>query len=226
MKSFPLTSFLASFLASLAASAAVSAPPSSEFVSYDGYKVFRIKTNGRAAATAVEAKLSSLSSYEQWNQDIDIHIDVAISPEQLASFDALGLEAHVMHGNLGASIAAESTSTPLKYMKRQAGGNSSWYDSYHNYEDHIQYFEDLQAAFPGNSELVSSGTSYQGRDIYGLHLWGAGGPGKPVVLYHGTVHAREWVTAPVCIHLVQLTLLPEERSNRSLPRRSSTSQSS
>jgi murein tripeptide amidase MpaA len=38
--------------------------------------------------------------------------------------------------------------------------------------------------------------SYEGRDIFGVHLWGADGPGKPAVLYHGTVHAREWITAP------------------------------
>ena len=28
-------------------------------------------------------------------------------------------------------------------------------------------------------------------------MWGAGGPGKPAVLWHGTVHAREWIVAPV-----------------------------
>lgn len=28
-------------------------------------------------------------------------------------------------------------------------------------------------------------------------MWGNGGPGKPAVLWHGTVHAREWIVAPV-----------------------------
>lgn len=30
-------------------------------------------------------------------------------------------------------------------------------------------------------------------------MWGADGPGKPAVLWHGTVHAREWIVAPVSI---------------------------
>jgi len=72
------------------------------------------------------------------------------------------------------------------------------YDIYHNYEEHVQYFKDLQAAIPNNSRIVSSGTSFEGRDIFGLHLWGDSGPNKTAILYHGTVHAREWITTPVC----------------------------
>ena len=48
--------------------------------------------------------------------------------------------------------------------KRQAG----WFDSYHAYADHVQYFKNLHAAFPDSSELISQGTSVQGRDLYGL----------------------------------------------------------
>lgn len=62
---------------------------------------------------------------------------------------------------------------------------------------HITWWKDLQAAFPEQSNWTSSGTSYEGRDLFGVHLWGAGGPGKPAVIYHGTVHAREWIVAPV-----------------------------
>jgi murein tripeptide amidase MpaA len=42
-----------------------------------------------------------------------------------------------------------------------------------------------------------------------VHLWGAGGPGKPAVLYHGTVHAREWIAAPYVFYYVSFEeLLP------------------
>lgn len=33
--------------------------------------------------------------------------------------------------------------------------------------------------------------------LHSIHMWGNGGPGKPAVLWHGTVHAREWIVAPV-----------------------------
>lgn len=180
-------------LLSIAAAAIPSAAAldTTGYVSYDGYKVFRVKT-GRHLKT-VQAKLATLD-FEKWNHGIDRHIDILLPPNQLDAFEALGLDYHTMHDDLGASIAAESASTST--WKRQSD-DLSWYDTYHPYADHVQYFKDLHASFLNNSELISSGTSYEGRDIYGLHLWGAGGPGKPAVLYHGTVHAREWISAPV-----------------------------
>jgi murein tripeptide amidase MpaA len=73
---------------------------------------------------------------------------------------------------------------------------SGWFDSYHAYSDHVQYFKDLHSAFPDNSELISQGTSVQGRNLYGLKLFGSGGNGtKEAVLFHGNVHAREWITS-------------------------------
>ncbi|KAI1653270.1 hypothetical protein F4813DRAFT_375262 [Daldinia decipiens] len=182
-------SLLAPILASLVAS--VPTAPRSDVVSYDGYKVVRINTHGHPSAT--KEKLSGIS-YEQWNRDVYKHLDIIISPDQVATFEALNLDYQVMHENLEDSIASESIS---KSVWRRQTGDLSWYDSYHDYQDHIQYFEDLQKSFPNNSELISSGTSYEGRNLYGLHLWGASGPGKPAVLYHGNVHAREWITSPV-----------------------------
>lgn len=183
---------LAPLFISLAACFAV--PATADTVSYDGYKVFRVNTRGHLPA--VKDKLSAIS-FEKWNDDVYKNFDILVSPDQVAAFEALDLEYQVMHRDLGESIAAESA--PSSVWKRQVE-DPSWYDSYHNYEDHIQYFQDLQQSFPNNSELISSGTSYQGRDIYGLHLWGASGPGKPVVLYHGNVHAREWITSPVSMN--------------------------
>ncbi|KAK7990247.1 hypothetical protein PG990_014527 [Apiospora arundinis] len=187
MKLLILALCLAQLLAGVAAM-----PNQDNIRSYSGYKVYRINTLGRTST--IQDKLTSLSSYEQWHTDAG-HLDVLISPDEAATFEGLGLDFHVMHQDLGASISAESGSA--KRQSRRQNEPLAWFETYHNYEDHIQYFRDLHNAFPNNSEMVSSGKSYQGRDIFGIHLWGAGGPGKPAVLYHGTVHAREWITAPV-----------------------------
>jgi hypothetical protein len=65
-----------------------------------------------------------------------------------------------------------------------------------NPTQHVTWWRELQGSFANQSNMTTSGKSFEGRDIFGLHLWGAGGPGKPAVLYHGTVHAREWIGAP------------------------------
>jgi hypothetical protein len=163
-----------------------------DFQSYDGYKVFRVNTTGQFQS--VKDKLAAIS-YSQWDRDAK-HLDISLSPDQIAAFKTLGLEYSTMHEDLGASIAAEST-----VVESQLGqaDNLTWFNSYHPYANHEQYFTKLQSSFPNNSELVSSGTSFQGRNIFGIHLWGAGGPGKPAILWHGTVHAREWITAMVSL---------------------------
>lgn len=177
-------------LHSLAAAVAI---PDPSIVSYEGWKVFRVKTG--YALEDVQNKLSSLS-FDDWNHDIAEHLDLAISPDQLDAFEALGLDYHCMHENLGKSIAAESASQP-SIWKRQVD-DLAWFDTYHPYADHRQWWTDLQAKFSDNSEIISSGTSYQGRDIFGLHLWGRDGKdSKPAIIWHGTVHAREWITAMV-----------------------------
>ncbi|KAK5048241.1 hypothetical protein LTR84_005911 [Exophiala bonariae] len=178
--------------------AAISNP---EHIDYEGYQVHRISTGQHLKS--IQEKLSSLD-FDQWNSDIASHIDIVLPPSQLPAFSALNIPSHCMHSNLGASIKAESA-PPTSAWKRSLD-DLAWYDSYHSYDEHVSYFDELHAAFPENSELVSSGTSFEGRDIFGLHFWGKDGPGKPAVLWHGTVHAREWITAPV-IEFLTLNLI-------------------
>lgn len=74
----------------------------------------------------------------------------------------------------------------------------SYFDSYHVFEEHLDFLADLQSAFVKNSELFDAGESLEGRPLKGIHLWGRDGPGtKPAIIWHATVHAREWITAPV-----------------------------
>lgn len=175
-------------LASLASAA--------ERVSYDGYQVFRLKPTRDLDVPALEAVLQAIE-YDEWNKEPN-DLTIAVAPEHVEGFRGLGLEATVMHEDLGRSIAEEGR--PRKTWKRQAD-DLSWYESYHDYAEHVAYFETLHATYPNNTALVSTGTSYEGRDLFGIHIWGADGPGKPAVLWHGTVHAREWISAPVVEYL-------------------------
>lgn len=167
---------------------AIVIPRADEAVSYDGYKVFRVATGSDLAA--VEEKLAPFS-VEPWNRDTSQHMDIALRPDQIEEFEALGLDVTVMHQDLGADIASESlVDEPSQLSTRQAGSvpNANWFNNYHAYNDHIQFLRDLQAAFPNQSEIVTAGSSVQGRALTGIHLWGSGGKGsRPAILWHGTV---------------------------------------
>jgi hypothetical protein len=143
---------------SLVTAATIRSP---ETTSYDGYKVYHVKT-GRQSAQ-VRRELSKIS-HNVWETSSD-HIDVAIPPHEVATFEALGLNTRLLHANLGSSITKEAE--VKSSWKRQDNSSGDWFDSYHPYDEHIQFFKDLQESFPEQSNWTSSGTSYEGRDIYG-----------------------------------------------------------
>lgn len=92
---------LAPALLSLVSAAVLPREPA---VSYDGYKVFRVATNGSVEAT--KAKLQQFTD-DFWNRDLTQYIDVAISPKQLAKFQSLQLDSKVLHEDLGKDISTE-----------------------------------------------------------------------------------------------------------------------
>lgn len=94
--------FAAPLLLSLASAAALA--PREEKITYDGFRVYRIATGDNLAS--VKDQLSGFS-LQSWNLDVSKHMDFALSPDQIEKFEALGLDATVMHQDLGADIAAE-----------------------------------------------------------------------------------------------------------------------
>jgi murein tripeptide amidase MpaA len=77
----------------------------------------------------------------------------------------------------------------------------------------MAFLLDLQQSFTAHSELFTTGDSFEGRQIFGIHIWGSGGKGsKPAVVIHGTVHAREWITTMTTEYFAY-QLLTEYSSN-------------
>lgn len=85
--------------------------------------------------------------------------------------------------------------------------------------------------------MVSTGTSLEGRDMFGLHLFGErgnkgrgkghgrggrwgkndkdddGGDEKEAIIFHGTVHAREWITS-MSLEYVTYNLISEYKNGK------------
>lgn len=176
----------------LASASAAALREREEKISYDGFKVYRVTTGDNL--NTVQEELSEFS-LQSWNIDISKYMDVAVSPEQIEKFESLSLDKTLMHEDLGADIKAEWDPSASSGLQRRAIPSLSYFNNYHSYNDHVQFVKDVQSSFSSNSEVVTSGTSVEGRTITGIHLWGKDGKGsKPAILFHGTVHAREWIT--------------------------------
>lgn len=92
----------------------------------------------------------------------------------------------------------QCTNRPTADFATAAAPNATWFNAYHTIAEHYQWLKDLSAAYPSNSEIISAGNSLNGQAIQGIHIWGSGGKGSQKgIVWHGTVHAREWITTMV-----------------------------
>ncbi|KAI0429946.1 hypothetical protein F5Y09DRAFT_244371 [Xylaria sp. FL1042] len=180
-------------------------------VSYDGYKVYRVTLPANAGIPVIHGT-PSIELQRRREKNGIWTVDVAIAPDAIAAFEASGSAAHsvILSQDLGADFAAETTVTSgAKVSAEGAEGAEGalpgleWFDAYHPYADHVQYWAELHAAFPDNSELIVAGNSFEGRPIQGIHLWGAGGKdSKEAIFFNGNVHAREWITSMVVEYIL------------------------
>ncbi|KAI0441704.1 hypothetical protein F4803DRAFT_576230 [Xylaria telfairii] len=165
-------------------------------VSYDGYKVYRVPIESSGIPpSGIELQRRRAGNNNSWT------VDLAVPPTEIATFEATS-EFEVLSHDLGADFAAE-TAAPAYQYKAGALPGLEWFNAYHPYADHVQYWADLHAALPENSELIVAGTSFEGRPIQGIHLWGKGGKdSKPAIFFNGNVHAREWITSVVVEYIL------------------------
>ncbi|KAI1175812.1 hypothetical protein F4777DRAFT_548686 [Nemania sp. FL0916] len=203
-------------LLALAAEAVISTPVvrSPNYVSYDGYKAYRIPVPSNVDVDSAFAKLAAIELRRRRETPNGAWaVDVAVAPADIARFEASkGRAATVLSHDLGADFARELTGSTTKDTAKINKGEDAnanalpgleWFDTYHPYADHITYWASLQAAFPKNSELITAGQSFQKRPLQGIHLWGKGGKdSKPAIFFNGNVHAREWITSMVVEYIL------------------------
>ena len=77
--------------------------------------------------------------------------------------------------------------------------DEAWFSNFRQYADILSYFDDLIAARPALITRSDIGDSIESRDIYAYTITApdeTGNPSseRPVVLYTGTQHAREWIS--------------------------------
>ncbi|KAF1957225.1 hypothetical protein CC80DRAFT_535135 [Byssothecium circinans] len=195
------------FLAPFVACSPLQIAPTGEVVSYDGHHVFSITPSSAQEARELTRRFDNYPT-----QTIRNTLSVVIPRDEVDSFLDLGLNARLVNEDLGKAIRDADKPSLYKRELREPGAlpDLSWFDTYHAYADHLQYWDDLVAAFPENSEKFSIGKSFENRTIWAYHLHGkqvedrsakGGSTDKPVILWHATVHAREWISTMVIEYL-------------------------
>ncbi|KAF8464869.1 hypothetical protein BDZ91DRAFT_243674 [Kalaharituber pfeilii] len=178
-------------------------------VTYDGVKVVRVDVGDSADEVAALKALVENLNLALWTDEItkNTHVDLEVPKYQYSAFikatEDLGLQVSVMHEDLGAAIRAENEnpgkgSNPGIMEAAAAAADITFFNNYHPYSEHLTFLKKLVARYPTRAEIITAGNSAQGRPITGIHIFGGAGKGnRPAIIFHGTVHAREWITTMV-----------------------------
>ncbi|KAH8908972.1 hypothetical protein BR93DRAFT_926094 [Coniochaeta sp. PMI_546] len=94
--------------------------------------------------------------------------------------------------------------------RREDGVDNMFFRNYQPLSVITSWLKLLEAMFPSHVELITIGTSYEGRDILGIRL-GAGqdsdtarpeGEKRKTILITGGIHAREWISTSSVNYLI------------------------
>jgi carboxypeptidase A4 len=183
---------LALVLAAGTASAQVDVARSTEPPArFDGQRVVRVEIHSVRDLRTVTALTDDI-----WSESIRRSgpIDIRVTPEQFVAVATSGLRYQVLIDDVQRRIDQETAEVRALAARRDA----AWYTNYHNYNDNKAYCQNLAAAYPGLASYFVLGTSFQGREIFGLRVTGPGSTAtRPAGFWWGGQHAREWVTVPL-----------------------------
>jgi hypothetical protein len=164
--------------------------PREEKIDYSGYQAIRVALPQDDAG--FEELISELATHVI-NPGQGEQLDVVVDQSTIEAVKSLAPDAEVIVEDVGAAIAEEG-----ELLDIAAVPGPEWFTAYQTYASHLSFLNELQASLPSNTEIIRVGTSVQGRTLTGIHIWGSGGRGsKPAILFHGTVHAREWIATKV-----------------------------
>jgi hypothetical protein len=149
---------------------------------FDGYQVVRVHVqNDQQLATLKALDLAS-TQFEVWSDVVDIGIvEVRVSPAQRQTLDNSGLEYEPWIDDL--QDWYDHAFSP--------GPADGFFDTYHTYDETVDFLNSLAATHPDLAEIFNAGSSVLGRPLWGIRITGPTGTDKPGVLCHGGQHGNE-----------------------------------
>ncbi|KAG0224138.1 hypothetical protein BGW41_005237 [Actinomortierella wolfii] len=185
---------------------------------YNNHRVVRIQIENESQLQLLTDNEKALKmDYFTHNKNIGGHIDARISPEAFTKFETLQIPHTVLIDNLQKVLDQEKTELQQNEAKFQSLKNApvaqgdqrssafdaaTWFKSYHSYNDHMEWLKTQISNNPGKASSISFGNSFEGRPQAGIKI----GSGPNHVVFHGTQHAREWITTMVVEYIIDQLL--------------------
>nr|XP_021186440.2 carboxypeptidase B [Helicoverpa armigera] len=185
---------------------------------YEGHQLYRVAGLSEQIQ-ALEAHLDILSATPAArSRSGKLEAVVRLSPEEkqqwLHYFDERHMTYTKIADNLADILREEEAQIQKKKASARRSGKSITWDTYYRHDEINDYLDELAEQ---NSELVTvinAGLSYEGRQIKYVRISTTRFENlrKPVIVIDAMVHAREWVTTPVAIYIINQLVLEAKNS--------------
>lgn len=189
----------AALLLFIGASAAVTAPNSADL---QGHKVVEVCAQKEALdAMQISLNLDIWDAREDGARRTCVTARVAPDSYELLRLEH-GASIKVLDSNLAATVDAHMLAVYARNVLLRHMGPAdpdAWFRNYHEFEDIVEWFEDLAETHNKTVRFVPSiGHTHNGRDIFAVHINRTPPrPDKRQVYVQSLIHAREWISGAV-----------------------------
>ncbi|MFG0300081.1 MAG: M14 family zinc carboxypeptidase [Phycisphaerales bacterium JB047] len=176
--------------------------------------------------TTTQSQLDTLLGLVEsvWSERTGVGLmDVQINRSHLPTLTKLGIGYDILINDLQAHQAQRWAQMQrleqLDHAQPRGAGvhSDAWFSNYKQFSDIISYFNNIAAIRPDIATMSDVGDSLQSNDIYALTITGpdtAWNPRdeRPVVIWNGGQHAREWVS-PMTVSYIASKLVDDYGSD-------------
>jgi len=178
---------------------------------FDGHQVLRILPVTAEQVQDLRA-LDETDEFDFWTESraVSTPVDIRCAPQRCdelrSRLRAMGIEnVSVMIADLQVAMHEERKPAPLRSTSSVSGFD---YSEYHGYDETKSWMASLVEQYSDICEMVSVGTSYEGREIQAIKITGNKNStsAKKAFWMYGGIHAREWITVSTVTYMLGHTL--------------------
>ncbi|XP_071053443.1 zinc carboxypeptidase-like [Onthophagus taurus] len=179
-------------------------------VRYDNFKVHRVFPKSEDDVEAL-TKLQENPSYDFWTDGVGLNytVDIMVPPHLEFNFkDFLclkNLKSEVYIENVQNLIDKERPSN-----KRADGPRSMGWLEYYELDEIYDWLDQLAVDHSDVVKVLTPGTSYEDRDIKGLHISYSANNEDNTIYIEGGIHAREWISSAVVTYIINEIITSED----------------
>ncbi|XP_034246662.1 carboxypeptidase B-like [Thrips palmi] len=194
----------------VAALAALAAPPLAASVDVEHYRGYKLLT----ATPKDEAQVGVVRALGAW-RDVDLFTHrvvpgadavLMVPPASLPAAQRVladkGVQYDVTNHDVQESVNDERD-RQHKALTARAHTAIPTFQRYMRYAEIATYLQQTAKSYPNLVTLMNAGKTYEGRDMLGLRISTSGGKSRRGIIVDAGIHAREWISPPVAIYLIQ-----------------------